>query len=113
MNKIKPVTFWFNRNVDEHDMYVVGENKFVYKLPKPNEFVQTVDDNILNEGKKIYPQVTSYAEMDDGSLLGISPLGNVMRKQNKSSSWTPAKEFGDYKFKKILPFYWTKEFEDL
>lgn len=113
MNKIKPVTFWFNRNVDDHDMYVVGESMLIYKLPKPNEFVQTVDDKILNEGKKVYPQVTSYAEMDDGSLLGISPLGNVMRKQSKSSLWIPAKEFGDYKFKKILPFYWTKEFEDL
>ncbi|MEE2207461.1 hypothetical protein PRA72_25270 [Klebsiella pneumoniae] len=113
MHEIKPVAFWYDQNVNENDMYVVGENRLIYKLPKPKRFDQTVFDNILNNGKKIYPQVTSYAEMVDGSLLGISPQGNVLRKEKTSSSWLPAKEFGDYKFKKILPFYWSKELEDL
>ncbi|WP_413587055.1 hypothetical protein [Bdellovibrio sp. HCB274] len=91
---------------------IAGDGKS-YKLPKSTQFGSAKESDLTIDTKShIYPEVTSYAEMSNGRILGVSPKG-LMLEKTKSGKWVRTKEFGDYKFKKILPYKWSKRLEDL
>lgn len=112
-HEVTPLKFWNPLGYNTDDIRLVGLDDSMYYIPSSILFKNPEEAMEVKSKRKVYPGVTSYAEMDDGSLIGISTSGKVIKREKGKKNWVPAKEFGDYTFKKIVPFYWSKELEDL
>ncbi|UYL09432.1 hypothetical protein B9G69_002445 [Bdellovibrio sp. SKB1291214] len=111
---LKPLNFVNVNQSYVSGIIVLANDGKSYKLPKSADFASASESNLqIDKTSYAYPEVTSYAEMANGRVLGISQKGFMMEKVKGSSKWIRAKEFGDYKFKKILPYKWSKRLESL
>ncbi|QLY26589.1 hypothetical protein [Bdellovibrio sp. KM01] len=113
-NELKPVAFADRYQTWNNSLLLLMSDGKVYSMPKPKDFAATRDADLKVDVKaKTYPNITSFAEMENGYIMGISNKGFMMVKKSKDTPWVRAKEFGDFKMKKIVPYYWSKRLEDL
>lgn len=113
VSSLKPTRFFsFYHREDQAIRVYTGEGA-IYYLPGSILFKElSLKDGFLTNDFH-YPEVTSFAKMENGKIMGITPKGFMVEKKTKDAPWTRAKVFGDYTFKKIVPFYWSKRLEDL
>ena len=113
VSSLKPTRFFsFYYREDQAIRVYTGEGA-IYYLPGSILFKESsLKDGFLTKDPH-YPEVTSFAKMENGKIMGITPKGFMVEKKTKDAPWTRAKVFGDYTFKKIVPFYWSKRLEDL
>jgi hypothetical protein len=113
-NTIKPLAFVDRYQSWNNHLSVLAETGKVYSLPELEKLTSTRDADLKEDTKAItYANLTSFAKMDNGSVLGVSRKGTLMIKKSKSAPWTQVSEFEDLKFKKIIPYFWSKRLEDL
>lgn len=111
---LKPVAFSDRYQSWNNPLSILMDNGAVYSMPEPKNFATTRDTDLKVDSKATtYAGITSFAEMQNGSIMGISNKGFMMVKKSKDAKWIRAKEFGDFKMKKIIPFYWSQRLEDL
>ncbi|WP_413577870.1 hypothetical protein ACLVWU_05225 [Bdellovibrio sp. HCB290] len=113
---LNPVSFWPQLLGKDTSNAILNDDGKVYTIrDEIKEFVYS-ENEILNSSelqiKNRYPGVTSWTMLGNGRILGVSPEGYMMQSVSKGK-WKRAKEFEDYKFKRILPFMWSKKLEAL
>ncbi|MDA8479110.1 hypothetical protein NNO04_10385, partial [Citrobacter sp. Awk 4] len=60
-----------------------------------------------------YYGAPNYSEFTHGTFFGVSDLGELLFKKSQDEEWVVDKRFGDRKFRKVLPFYWARELENI
>jgi hypothetical protein len=111
-SQIIPQKFIAKNTYYSTEITVLGSDRKSYELPESSKFSSTRESDLVV--RTAYKSaVTTYAEMENGNIIGISPEGYMMERPKGSNKWNRAKAFGDYKFKKILPYKWSKRLESL
>lgn len=113
LKKIQASRFWNSPAYYMNDIRVIGVDGKMHFIPPSILFNEYDESKSFIDKIEFYPEVTSYAEMENGDIIGISPSGHMLKKSNKNAPWIPAKAFGEYTFKKIIPFYWSPELEKI
>lgn len=113
-SQIVPMKFVSKNTYYASDIIVLGADRKSYQLPTSADFAKFKESDLrVRQSAHRYPEVTSYAEMENGTVVGVSSDGFMLEKAKDSQKWTRSKAFGDYKFKKIMPYKWSKKLEDL
>ncbi|HDR2890709.1 TPA: hypothetical protein I4G69_001542 [Enterobacter asburiae] len=112
---ISPVVFFDAPDMSKYSlMRIKDQNGRVFVIP--GSILFNSDDKNFNsafEDKKhaFEPEVSSYAEFENGDMVGARPDGTVLIKR-KDSEWKEDDRFKGVTVKKILPYYWSKQLED-
>ncbi|MFG6091447.1 hypothetical protein [Enterobacter soli] len=112
---ISPAAFYNAPDMSKHAlMRVKDKSGRVYVIPGSILFKS--DDKNYNsafEDKKhsLEPDVSSYAECENGDLIGVDAEGTVVVK-SQDSEWKVDDRFNGVTVKKIIPYYWSKQLQD-
>jgi hypothetical protein len=114
-NGISPVVFYDAPDMSRYSLMRIKDNAgriFVI----PGSILFNSDDKNFNsafEDKKhaLEPEVSSYAECENGDLIGVGAEGVVVVK-SKGGEWKTDDRFKGVTVKKIIPYYWSKQLQD-
>ncbi|HBR3485228.1 TPA: hypothetical protein L9S60_005251 [Klebsiella pneumoniae] len=111
---ISPVAFYDAPDMSKYSLMRIKDKKGrVFVIP--GSILFNSDNKNFNsafEDKKHFlePDVSSYAECENGDLIGVGAEGTVVVK-NKDSKWKVDDRFNGVSVKKIIPYYWSKQLQ--
>jgi len=112
---LSPVVFYNAPDMSKYSLMLVkNKNGRIFVIPGSILF-NSNDKNFNSafEDKKhsLEPEVSSYAECENGDLIGVGGEGAVVVK-NKGGEWKEDSRFNGVTVKKIIPYYWSKQLQD-
>ncbi|WP_413560542.1 hypothetical protein [Bdellovibrio sp. HCB209] len=110
---INPVRFYESFDIWHKRYQILDDSGKVYVLAEDFEDMMSESDRDYHTTKTEFPKLTGFAMLENGFTYGLGKDGFMMRREPKSTKWMRAKEFKEYKFKKLYPFMWSKTLEDL
>lgn len=112
---ISPVVFYDAPDMSRYSlMRIKDKSGRIFVIP--GSILFNSDDKNFNsafEDKKhsLEPEVSSYAECENGDLIGVGAEETVVVK-SKGGEWKADDRFKGVTVKKIIPYYWSKQVQD-
>lgn len=111
---ISPVAFYDAPDMSKYSLMRIKDKKGrVFVIP--GSILFNSDNKNFNSAFEdikhfLEPDVSSYAECENGDLIGVGAEGTVVVK-NKDSKWKVDDRFNGVTVKKIIPYYWSKQLQ--